>query len=205
MLATAFAPQLSLRRSSRVPAISQGAAISAIEIACLMACGALAACAVGFLHLSLRVPGHAILRGVLPMAAGFALVPRRLAGTVMAIGAGMVSAVLSMAHMGSFPLPAMLSVLALGPVLDVAILGRPTGWQLYARFVMAGIGANLFALAFKLAGFQLGMQMVGGGEGFARFSVATLATSYLLCGAVAGFLGAAACFRARGGDDLRRD
>jgi hypothetical protein len=169
-----------------------------------LACSALAAIAVGLLHLSLRVPGHAILRGALPMTLGFALVPRRSAGTVMAIGAGLTSAALAAAHLGRFPLPAMLSVLALGPVLDVALLGRPTGWRLYARFVMAGIVANLLACAFKIAGMQFGLQSFGGEE-FLTFGVPVMIASYVVCGAFAGFLGAAACFRMRGDDDLRRD
>ena len=44
----------------------------------LLACGALAAIAVCMLHLSFRVPGHAILRAVIPMAAGIALAPATL-------------------------------------------------------------------------------------------------------------------------------
>ncbi len=206
MLARAFAPQLSVRASSRLPAISRAAEISAAELACLLVCGALAALAIGFLHLSLRVPGHAILRGVLPMAAGFALVPRRWAGTVMAVGAGITSAAMSAMHIGSFPAPAMLSVFALGPVLDVALLGRPTGWRLYARFVVAGAVANLLAYVLKVAGIQLGVEMGGGGgREFMRFAIHTVLSSYILCGALAGYLGAAACFRARGDDDLRRN
>ena len=35
------------------------------------------------LHLGLRVPGHAILKCVFPLALGFALVPRGFAGSVM--------------------------------------------------------------------------------------------------------------------------
>jgi hypothetical protein len=164
--------------------------------------------AVGFLHLSLRVPGHAILRGVLPMAVGFALVPRRLAGTVMAIGAGVTAAGLSAMHFGRFPVPAMLSVLALGPVLDVALLGKLNGWRLYVRFIVAGAVANLLAYALKLAGVGLGIEMFAGGREFVRFALPVVLSSYILCGALAGFLGAAACFRASPGgyrgDDLRR-
>jgi hypothetical protein len=206
MFASTFAPQLSLQESSRVPALSREAGISVAEFACLLTCGALAAMAIGLLHLSLRVPGHAILRGVLPMTLGLALVPRRWAGTVMAIGAGITAVAMSAVHIGRFPAPAMLSVLALGPVLDVALLGQPTGWRLYARFVIAGAVANLLAYAFKVAGVQLGIEMFsGGGREFMRLALHTVIASYILCGAVAGFLGAAACFRGRGGDDLRRN
>src|SRR5262245_58789684 len=98
MFATAFAQKSSLRDSSRVPVISRAAGISTAELACLLACGALASAAVGFVHLSLRAPGHAILRGVLPMSLGFALVPRRWAGIVMSIGAGISAISMSAAQ-----------------------------------------------------------------------------------------------------------
>jgi hypothetical protein len=204
MLSTTFAPQSSLRDSSRLPALTRSAGVSVAEIACLLACGALAALAIGFLHISLRLPGHAILRGALPMAMGLALVPRRTAGTLMAIGAGFTAAGLTAMNLGSFPVPAMLSVLALGPVLDVALLGHSTGWRLYAKFVVAGAIANLLAYALKVAGVWLGIGMFSGGGNFARLSLVAVIASYVLCGALAGLLGAAACFRARGGDDLRR-
>src|SRR5947208_2173071 len=118
MLADAFATQPSLRQSSRLPALSRTSAISIPEIVCLLACGALAAAAIGFVHLSLRVPGHAILRAALPMSMGLALVPRRFAGIIMAFGAGITATAMSAAQLGTFPPTAMLSVLALGPAID---------------------------------------------------------------------------------------
>lgn len=209
MFAATFAPLPNLRESSRVPAISRAAGISLAEFACLLACGALAAMAVGFLHLSLRVPGHAILRGVVPMALGLALVPRRSAGTVMAIGAGITAAAMSAAHLGRFPVPSMLSVLALGPVLDLALLGQTTGWRLYVRFVLGGAIANLLAYGLKAAGVWLGIEMLSGGREFMRFILPIVLASYIVCGALTGFLGAAACFRATPREypenDLRRD
>jgi hypothetical protein len=204
MLTAAFAPKLSLQKSSRLPAISCAARISLAELTCLLACGALAALAIGLLHLSPRVPGHAILRGALPMAMGLALVPRRSAGFIMAIGAGVTATAMSAAQIGSFQPTAMLSVLALGPVMDVALLGQSNGWRLYARFVLAGIVANLLTCALKAAGVQLSIEMGGGGQ-FMRFSWPIILTSYTLCGALAGFIGAAAWFRTRVNDDLRRD
>jgi len=194
MLADAFAPKLNLQKSSRLPAISGAARISASELACLLACGAMAALAIGLLHLSLRMPGHAILRGVLPMAMGLALVPRRSAGTIMAIGAGVTATAMSAGQIGSFPPTAMLSVLALGPVMDIALLGRPSGWQLYARLIIAGVVANLLAYALKAAGVQLGIEMDGGGQ-LMSFGLPIILASYVLCGALAGFIGAAAWFR----------
>jgi hypothetical protein len=204
MLTTAFARKLSLQNSSRLPAISGAARISAAELACLLACGAMAALAVGLLHLSLRVPGHAILRGVLPMAMGLAFVPRRSAGIIMAIGAGVTGTVMSAGQIGNFPPTAMLSVLALGPVMDIALLGRANGWRLYARFIIAGVVANVLAYALKVVGVQLSIEMGGGGQ-FMIYGLPVILASYIFCGALAGFIGAAVWFRTRVEDDLRRN
>jgi uncharacterized membrane protein YgcG len=230
MLSSTFAPQIGLRESSRLPTLSRGAGISAAELACLAVCGVLAAFAVGFIHLSLRVPGHAILRGAVPMAMGLALVPRRWAGIIMAIVAGTTATAMSAAHVGVFPATSMLSVLALGPVLDLALLGKPLGWQLYARFAAAGAVANLLAFGLKFAGLQLGIETggrgggggggfggggYGGGRGFGggggmgggqvmSFGWTAL-LSFLLCGALAGLISGAIWFRARVHDDLRRN
>ena len=53
----------------------------------LFLCGAAAASTTGFIRLGLRIPGHAIVLVVVPMALGLALAPRRLAGFVMSAGA----------------------------------------------------------------------------------------------------------------------
>lgn len=204
MFATAFAPRMNLRESSRLPAISRAAGVSSAELACLLACGAIAAAAVGLLHLSIRIPGHAILRGALPMAVGLAIVPRRFAGIIMATGAGVTSVFMSLAHIGTFPPTAMLSVLALGLVLDLALIGRSTGWRLYLRFAFAGAVANLLAFALKMVGFQLGIETIAGGGQFMSAGW-LMAVSYILCGAMAGLLGAAVGFRIRVDDDLRRN
>ena len=201
MTSTAFATQLELRDSSRLPSISRTAGISAAESACLFFCGALAALAVGLLHLQLRLPGHAILRGALPMAMGFALVPRRLSGLMMAIAAGVTATAMSAAQIGVFPATSILSVVALGPILDLALLGGATGRRLYARFAAAGAAANLLALALKLAGLGITFESTGGGGSggggrgqmlnFGFYAVA----SFLLCGALAGLVSAAIWFR----------
>src|SRR5262249_33124900 len=142
------------------------------------------------LHMSFRVPGHAILRGALPMAMGLAFVPRRWAGIVMSIGAGATATAMSAVQVGSFPATAMLSVLALGPILDLAFLGAAKGWRLYLRFAVAGAVANLLALALKVAGVRLSIEMGGGGQ-FLRFSWPVIVASYIACGALAGLIGAA--------------
>ncbi len=201
MPSTVFSTQRELRDSSRLPSISRTTSISAAEWACLFLCGALAALAVGLLHLQLRVPGHAILRGALPMAMGFALVPRRLSGLVMAISAGVTATAMSAAQVGIFPATSMLSVLALGPILDLALLGQAIGWRLYARFTAAGATANLLAYTLKIAGFKLAIEVTGGGGGggggggqMLNYGAYAFA-SFLLCGALAGLISAVVWFR----------
>lgn len=204
MLTNAFAPKASLLDSSRVPAISRATSISAAELGCLFLCGSVATLAVGILRqLQIPVPGHAILRATLPMALGFALVPRRSAGIVMSVSAGLAAAVLSWSGLAQIPTPAALSVVALGPVLDIAMSGRPQGWRLYVRFAMAGSVANLLAFALKLAAFKMGWDSDSGGN-FASVKTAAL-ISFFLCGAVAGLVSAAIWFRARVDNDLRRN
>jgi hypothetical protein len=209
MLDAAFAPQIGLKDSSRLPSLSRSSGITATELTCLLLCGALAALAVGLLHLQLRIPGHAILRGAFPMAMGLALVPRRLSGLVMAIGAGATATAMGAAHVGTFPATSMVSVLALGPILDLALLGHSGGWRLYLRFAAAGATSNLLAFALRIAGFRLGIETGGSGGGNGGGQMLNYASvalvSFLICGALAGLIGAAVWFRFRVQDDLRRN
>ncbi|HEX3599494.1 MAG TPA: hypothetical protein VHU84_05090 [Lacipirellulaceae bacterium] len=198
-----FAAKPSLRTSSRLPNLTRDARVSATEIACLLTCGALAALAVGIIHLPLRIPGHAILNGVLPMSLGLALVPRRSGGIVMAIGAGIAATAMNWGGLGRFQPAAVLSILALGPVLDVATAGRAQGWRLYARFAIAGAIANLLAFAARVATFALDWDLLGS-RNFASFWSGAL-VSFILCGAIAGLVSAMIWFRLRVEDDLRRN
>jgi hypothetical protein len=190
----AFRIEPGLLQSSRIALSRTGdRSISIADIAILLAAGSVAALAVGLVHLRVGVPGHAILQAVVPMALGLALVPRRSAGMTMALGAGVTSAVMSVGRIGFFPPAAMLSVLALGPVLDLALVGNPQGWRLYLRFVLAGAAANLLAYALKLAGVWLGWEAAGGGN-FARFGAIGIVL-FAACGAAAGLISAALWFR----------
>jgi hypothetical protein len=145
------------------------------------------------LHSQIRVPGHAILRAVLPMALGLALVPRRSGGIVMATGAGATAALMLMNGIGRFQPGALMSLLALGPILDTALMGRPAGWRLYARFIAAGVGANSAAFATRFAIAFLGIRLQGGRQ-FMDFWQTALG-SFVVCGAVAGLVSAALWFR----------
>jgi hypothetical protein len=191
-----FAPASSLKRSTRLSELlSSSERISWREIAALIACGALAALAVFAIHLSFRVPGHAILRAVFPMAAGLAVVPRRGAGLVMTIAAALTAGMLHWSGIGEIQPAALVSLLALGPLLDLAMRGQPAGWRLYARFIAAGVAANFVAFATRSAITALGYETPGSHQ-LERLGWVVPA-SFLLCGAIAGLLSAIAWFRLR--------
>jgi hypothetical protein len=167
--------------------------VQSLEIGILLCAGALAAVAVVAFSPALRIPGHAILRGALPMVCGMALVPRRLAGSIMALGAGATALVISASGLGGWQPAAVVSLLALGPAIDIAMAGRSVpGWRLYLRFAVAGVLAN--ALAFFLRG---GISLLGiDGQRphmLARFDLGVFA-SFAACGAIAGLLSALVCF-----------
>jgi hypothetical protein len=198
----AFAAKTNLRSASRLPGLATDAGVSAAEVGCLLACGAAAALAVGLVHQSFGVPGIAILRGLVPLALGFALVPRRSAGTVMSAGAAATAAMMTAGHVGEFQVPALVGTLSLGPVLDFVLAGQPRGWRLYARFAMAGILANLLAFSTKIVAVYFGWHLPGGGRVTQFWSLG--AVSFILCGALAGVISAVVWFRVRVADDLRR-
>jgi hypothetical protein len=177
-----------LMTATRLPVISRSDSISAVEVGVLLLAGGLAACLVCFLHLSFRVPGHAILRAVVPMALGLALVPRRSAGTIMAASAGLTAGAFHLGGLGRIQPAAVVAMLALGPMIDLAMSGQSRGWRLYGCFALAGIGANLLACAshFFMA-FPPGRHW--------PWPVAL--GSFLACGAVAGLISAALWFRLR--------
>jgi hypothetical protein len=62
---------------SRMRVLNREQGLLAAEIPLLLLAGAVAALATVFLEFRLRIPGHAIVRAVLPMAAGLALAPLR--------------------------------------------------------------------------------------------------------------------------------
>lgn len=203
MLDAAFAPQIGLKESSRLPSLSPSAGITAAELTCLLICGALAALAVGLIHGSFGIPGVAILRGLLPIALGFAIVPRRSAGTAMSLVTGATAALMNAGNVGELQIPALVGTLTLGPMLDTALTGHPRGWHIYLRFAAAGAAANLFAFSTKFIAAYVGWHFPGSGRVTSFWSLALL--SFIVCGALAGLISSAVWFRLRVNDDLRRN
>ena len=147
------------------------------EPVALLLAGAAAGCLSCLVRLHLGIPGHAILRAMVPIALGLALVPRRGAGSLM--GAGALTAALAA---GGGGIGATTSLLLLGPAIDVAL---SRGRHVYLALVLAGVASNLVAFAVRGNWTPLS------------------AVTYPVCGALAGLVAAAALFRYH--DDLRRD
>ena len=166
----------------------------AVSLAVLLGAGAVAAVAAIF-DPRLGIPGHAIMRTSLPVLLGLAVVPRRGAGTLMAGSAGLTALLLKVGGFSGLSPGSLTSLLAFGPMLDVAMFRARPGWMLHVRCVAAGLAANGIALAVRLAGATLGLHPSRHGDlgAFVSYAVVT----YAICGAAAGLLGAVVAFRLR--------
>jgi len=155
-------------------------------------CGSAAAAAVSLVKLSLGIPGSSIVLTALPMALGMSLAPRRLAGSVMSAGALGAAVLLTQTAGVRFGSGAFASLLLLGPMMDVALRRARSGWRVYAALVLAGVGANVMALASRAAPKLLGLDLPGTRPFDSWWLQASV--TYTLSGVVAGLLGALCWF-----------
>jgi hypothetical protein len=193
-----------LSAGSRLPLTRPARSVSVLELACLLGLGVLAASAAVFLRLRLGVPGHAILRTVLPVALGLSLVPRHLAGSVIATTAFVTALGFQAYGVRGVGVPALTSLLLTGPLLDLALLGARPGWRLYGRLALAGLVSNLLALASRPTLLLLGIHLGGGGGGGGGGGRSeeldwVVVCSYAVCGLAAGLVSALCWFRLRAG------
>ncbi|MCY2991584.1 MAG: hypothetical protein NTY19_27480, partial [Planctomycetota bacterium] len=113
-------PQLSASsRSAGLNRYVDGVGLA--ELGILIAAGGGAAVAVACLDFHLRVPGHAILRAMLPMALGLSLAPRRFGGVVMGCSAYSTTLLLRFAGGPTPGIGAFTSLCLLGPMLDLVL------------------------------------------------------------------------------------
>lgn len=180
-----------LAASSRLSAAAARLAASpAAETAVLAALGVSAALLTLFVDLDVHVPGHAILRCVVPLALGLALVPRRFAGTMM--GTAALAAVLVGGTGGGAPgWGSATSLVLTGPILDFAVRRARSGRAVYVALVAGGTAANLTAFAVRLAAK---VWTLDGGSPLALWWQRALVT-YTLCGVAAGLVSAVLWFR----------
>jgi len=191
-----FEPNPALAAASRVGSLGQlNGHVSALEVAALVLLGVTAAVTSAYVQIGLRIPGHSIVMAVLPMAFGFAVVPRQLAGTAMSTSAMLTAALLTASGAHHFGVGALASLTAVGPLLDLALARARGGWRLYLGFVLAGLFANV--LAFSVRGGSKLLQLDAPGTRVFSDWLSQAAVTYVLSGALAGLLSAACWFRMR--------
>jgi hypothetical protein len=199
-------------RLSRSPA--RGGSLSTAEIVALVDLGIIAALLTCLPLAGLRIPGHAILRGALPMILGISLVPRRSSGSIMSLAAAATLLFMEALGPGAPNLAAWVGLVCLGPAADAALAGAKPGWVLYGRCALAGLVANLVSFAVRMATGPKFVALaaatgartwapgsgMGGGRGLGlpveNFWLPAL-VSFALCGAFAGLVCAAIWFRTR--------
>jgi prepilin-type N-terminal cleavage/methylation domain-containing protein/prepilin-type processing-associated H-X9-DG protein len=133
----------------------------------------------------MRIPGHAILRTVLPFLLGLALVPRRGSGSLMSLGAAVTAGALSFLDQKK-GLGSMTSLVLLGPALDLAVTHARANWRLYLRFAAAGLAVNLLAFVAQMTAKSFGLNMGGGRDLTSWLSTATI--TFPVCGLIAGLV-----------------
>jgi hypothetical protein len=191
-----FEPYPALATDSRVRSFGQlDDRVSTLEVATLVLLGVTAAVTSAYVRVGLRIPGQSIVWAVLPMAFGFAVVPRRLAGTTMSASAMLTATLLTASGGHRFGAGAMASLVALGPLLDLALARARSGWRLYLGFVLAGLAANV--LAFSSRGGSKLLQLDAPGTRLFSDWLSQAAVTYVLSGALAGLVSAACWFRMR--------
>jgi hypothetical protein len=193
-LVSSYAP---LDRASRVAPL--GGTDTAGPLVVLVSLGAAAALLTTFVNFKLGIPGHHIVFTMFPLALGFALAPRRGAGTIMSGSALATVAGLGLAG-ARVPGPGVLTgMLLAGPLLDLALRWGREGSRLYAAFMAVGALANIGAFIVRGLVKYFGPGGLGGTRPFAAwFPVAS--RTYVIAGLLAGLVSAAAWFhlRARG-------
>jgi hypothetical protein len=193
--------QPSLTTAARSLWLGRGATATRADWLALLAIGAVAALLTAYVTLGIRIPGHAILTVVVPMVVGMGLVPRRGAGLVMALGAVLTGGAIALSDTGELPAAAFAGLAIAGPLLDLAAMGNPTGRGLYLRFALTGLAANMIVYAARWGVLWMGWESGGGGN-FRRASLFAFG-SFVVCGLLAGLVGAAIAFRPTAGNSPR--
>lgn len=200
MATTLFGLDPRLQRAARIPALRAhpGLGIVALEVTALLLTGVAASLLTNVVKPRLGIPGSNIVFVAFPIALGFALVPRRGAGALMTAGALATNLGLWLMGVRLDGLGAQTSLLATGPLLDVALRWFGSGWRLYAAFVASCAASN--ALAFTIRGVARAAGWRGTGPGSGRsFELwwPEAVWTYALAGVIAGLISVAAWFQLR--------
>lgn len=183
----------SLADARRVPVLAApGQDVSAWELVVLVAAGVLSG-AMSFAIRGWGIPGSTVVQGILPMAAGLAIVPRRGSGLLMGTCATATGLAMGAASTFNVNPSALARLWLLGTCLDIGLARIKSNPRIWFTFIMAGLGANLLGYGVKQASAQLGWEGVGGHGISSAWPVTLL--SYAVCGAIAGGVSAILFFR----------
>ncbi len=178
--------------------------VSWLEWLTLIGVGIVTAALSALVDVHVRIPGHAILKVVFPVAAGLAMVPRRGAGSTIG-GSALITALgMRMAGFGGEGLGfgALTSLTVIGPALDWTLRHARSGRAVYIGFVLAGLFTNLVALVVRGTLKGLGWEHAGGRPLASWLAQASI--TYVLCGIVAGLVSAAVWFAARPAEETEK-
>lgn len=195
-----FAPHPGLLATTRLPLLATGNSPSVHfgEWCWLLGMGVLAAVASAYWDWQIKqVPGHAILRMILPLGIGFAIVPRYGAGCVMGASAGITAIVIRIVDPRgeATGIGAMTSLMATGPIIDLWLSRSRGGWWQVPAFCLAGVTSNLLALLVRGVAKVFGWEPAGKQPVAIWFSRAI--GSYVVCGLLAGLIIGCLLFRFR--------
>jgi hypothetical protein len=189
-----------LQRASRLARRTSRQSVNVAELLALVSCGVMSTCLTTYVKLNLQIPGHHIMFAVFPMALGFALVPRRFAGTTM--GGAALGATFAFwgagIHVGG--VGALTSLWLAGPMLDLALRWGKAGWRVYGALVLAGAATNAASFLVRGTFKYFGLGGAGGSRTFTDWLPNAVQT-YVLAGILAGLVSAAAWFHVRARDD----
>jgi hypothetical protein len=199
MFSKALAIEPFLLESGRFPSLSgHSGRVRGMELGCLFVMGTLAAVAANLVEVKLRIPGHAIVRVIFPIALGLALVPRRGSGLVMGtVGLG-TSLMIGVARFGTPGFGATTSLVLSGILMDLVARRARAGWQLYGGLAIAGCLTNLAAFGLKASTKLAGLDP-GWSHWYTWWPRAVI--SYPLSGLIAGLVCAMILFRFQGPRD----
>lgn len=159
-------------------------AIGGRGVLILVGAGVVAACALALVPTPIRVPGHAILKAALPIAGGMALVARPMAGTIASASGLFTSAILLLLGVGHLSTAGLVSLIAFGPAVDLALRNASGKWHTLFLLTFAGLAANLLAFGVRWgsAFYQNDLLHSLG----SRQLVASAFLSFAVCGLAAG-------------------
>ena len=183
----------SLAEARRLPILAAPRQrVSAWELVILVVAGVLSG-ATSFAIRGWGIPGSTVVQGILPMAAGLVMVPRRGSGLLMGTSALATGLVLCAASTINVNPSALARLWLLGACLDFGLSRNEYNSRIWLAFITAGMGANLLGYGVKQISAQLGWEGVGG-RGISYGWPVTL-MSYAICGAIAGGVSAILFFR----------